>query len=418
MEPRKASSTFPLNAGRNAESDIQPRTLLVGILLLLCGLYMLMARESYMGDFRAFYVAALATQDHLDPYKNQVDVDEKYADGTLDRVDSRFIYPPSALFFFAPLAKLPYRFAKLAFAGVMVLLMTGILVFFYQRFSGSMVVFVALFITLPMVANIDAGQIDILILALLLAAFYFGDGWKAGACLGVAISIKLAPIFAIGWFLGQRRWRTVIWSLLLTGGLTVLAIGRWGTSRYSEFLLHLKDHTKWHGPMLHHQFQTLRLVGSRIIEEGDSAFTLNRGIYGYLQNPLLPLGKYGGVVGLLLVLGYLVWLFFTAKGKGLSSEAGFFGFLVVAPFANMLLWEMGIVACFPLLLLLVHRSRTPAKTALWLLVPLFLPFGIVADHLFTLWLVVAAFCLWRMTRSMGTQIGGDEAVPASPVLPC
>jgi hypothetical protein len=370
-----------------------------------------------MGDFRAFYVAAITTQAHLDPYKNQVDVDERYADGTLDRVDSRFIYPPSALFFFAPLAKLPYRFAKLAFAGVMVLLMAGILVFFYQRFSGQAAVLIALFISLPMVANIDAGQIDVLILALLLAAFYFGDGWKAGACLGVVISIKLVPIFAIAWFLGQRRWRTVVWSLLLTGGLTLLAIERWGTSRYGEFLRHLKDHTKWHGPLLHHQFQTIHLVGSRIIATEDSAFTLNRGIYGFLQNPLLPLGRYESVIGVLLVAGYLICLFFTAKGKSLSTEAGFFGFLVVALFANTLLWEMGVVACYPLLLLLVDRSRTPAKTALLLLIPLFLPFNIVADHRFTLWLAVAAFCLWQITRSMETQTGDDEAVSASAVQP-
>ena len=416
MYQRKANSAFPLHASGRTQGDIQPRTLLVGILLLISGLYMLMARESYMGDFRAFYVSAITTQAHLDPYKNQVDVDERYADGTLDRVDSRFIYPPSALFFFAPLAKLPYRPAKLAFAGVMVLLMAGILVFFHQRFSEPAIVLIALFISLPMVANVDAGQIDVLILALLLAAFYFGDGWKAGVCLGVAISIKLVPIVAIGWFLGQRRWRTVVWSLLLTGGLTLLAIERWGTSRYGEFLRHLKDHTKWRGPMLHHQFQTVHLVGSRIIAIGDSAFTLDRGIYGYLQNPLLPLGRYESVIGVLLVVGYLIWLFFTAKGKSLSAEAGFLGFLVVALFANALLWVMGVVACYPLLLLLVHRSRTPAKTALLLLTPLFLPFEAVANHRFALWFIVAVFCLWQITRSMDTQTGGG-AISASAVQP-
>jgi Glycosyltransferase family 87 len=414
MEQRKVTIRPPLKV---APGDVQPRTLLVGLLLLISCLYLLMARESYMGDFRAFYLAASATQNNLDPYRNNVDIDEKYADGVSDRMESRFIYPPSALFFFAPFSKLPYKYAKFIFGGVVALLMGGLLTFFYMRFSGLMAVFLALFVSFPMMANVDTGQTDILILALLLAAFYLEDGWMAGMCLAVAISIKLAPILAIGWFLGQRRWRTTGWSLLVSGCLTLFAVKKWGTVRYVEFFEHLQNHANWHSPTLHHQFQTVHLVGSRMIDVGGVVYTLDRDIYGHLQNPLHLLGHYGSAIGFVVVMGYLVWLFFSAKGRSLSAEAGFLGFLVAAPFANTLLWEMGEVVCFPLLLLLVHRSRTPAKTALLLLTPLFFPLSVVADHRFVIWLGVAAFCLWRLAHGDAIPLGGEEihrdAIPSS-----
>jgi hypothetical protein len=397
-------------ASGGAKADIKPQTFLVGILLLISCLYWLLARDSYMGDFRAFYVAAVSTQAHLDPYRNNVDIDERYADADSDRVESRFIYPPSALLYFLPFEMFRYNIAKLAFAGLVILPMAGILLFFNQRFEGITLVLIGLFVSLPMVANVDNGQIDVLILALLLMSFYLGNGWKAGLCLGVAISIKVVPIFAVLWFLGQRRWRTAVWSVVLSGGLTLLAVARWGTGRYWEFVQHLANHVNRHGAVLHHHFQTIQVTDSRFIVVGTMSYALGHHVYGYIQNPLLQLGRFGSVAGLLIVLSYLGWAFFSAKGRSLSPEAGFFGLLVVSLFANTLLWTMGLVACFPLLLLLVDKSRTPAKTALLLMAPLFLPFSLVADRRFAVWLAAAAFCVWHNARDSQDRAGSDHVL--------
>ena len=89
------------------KGDLAPGNLLLGLLLALCCFYGNLARDSYMDDFRAFYVAAEAVHDGLDPYVNQVNVSEKYADALWLKADSRFIYPPSALLFAPPLRWLP-----------------------------------------------------------------------------------------------------------------------------------------------------------------------------------------------------------------------------------------------------------------------------------------------------------------------
>ena len=386
MENRSAVS--------RAAGDLSPRSLMVGLLLLVSSLYFLMARESYQSDFRCYYLAALTTHDHLDPYVNHVDLDEKYADATWLRPNSRFVYPPTAMFFIYPFIKLPYAYAKLAFGSVMILLMVGVLTAWSDRYPGMMAAIIALFLSMPVLANIDNGQIDILILALVMAAFYLKDGWKAGVCLGLAIAVKAAPVLCVAWFVYDRRWRTSIWSLVTSGALTLAAVGLWGVARYKEFLQQLLSSGHWDAPNLVHQFQSVKLVGHKFVIVGDATYAYAHLWYGAQQNPLVWLGHLVPVVGLGMLAVYMFWIMRTEQGRALSKEASFFGFLVVSLFLNSLLWTMGLILCFPLLLELVHASKTPARTALILLTPMFLPFKVVVDRRFLVWLIAVAVCLW------------------------
>lgn len=375
--------------------DIAPRTLLLALLLAIALFYGNLAKESYTDDFRAFYVASMATHDHLDPYVNHVDLDEKYADALWVRKDSRFIYPPSALLFFAPLRLISYKWSKTAFGVAMTLSMVGVLLLLYRRYPSQMFVLPALFISLPMFMCIDNGQIDPLILLLALAAFYLEDGVAAGACLGIAIAIKFSPGLLLLWFVADRRWRTVAWSVAVSGGLELAALARWGSGYFREFLHDVLHHADAMPPVLEHVFSRLKMVGNEVLVSPEGVFAYQHDIGGYRQNPLRYLGHAGGALGIGLALGFLVWMRASRRGRGLRPEQSFFLFLVVALLANPLLWAMGLVACFPLIVLLVDSSDTPNLSSMILVVPFLLTKQVVGEQNFLLWLVCAGYCLWR-----------------------
>lgn len=387
--------------------DVSPQLLLFVILLSISCFYSNLARDSYMDDFRAFYVASLAAHDHLDPYFNHVDLNEKYADAQWTRKDSRFIYPPSAIFFFSPLAKLNYKWSKIAFGTTMSLLMVGILCGLHRRYPHQTVVLLALFLTLPMFMNIDNGNIDILILALTLASFYLEDGLAGGICLGVAISIKFAPLLLILWFISQERWRTAVWGLFTSGALGLLALYRWGIGYYRSFLDHLLHHGAVGMPTVSHVFSTIKIFHDRAIMSADGFYAFQHDIGGYAQNPLRFVGSLGGALGVALPIGFVIWLVAGKAGREMGRERSFFLFLVVALLANTLLWAMALVACFPLVVLLVNESDTPRKTALLLLVPLFLTRQLIGQNSFLLWLVAAAYCMHANGWFSSARKNGD-----------
>ena len=373
--------------------DLLSRRLLLGLLLLLTCSYSLLARDTYGADFRAYYVASSAAHARLDPYLNQVNVDERYADRDWLQVNSRFIYPPSSLMLFSPFARLPYRAAKVAWGTGMALVMAGVLWSLSRRMPRAAWVAVVLFLSLPMMSNVDNGQVDGLILALTLAMFYARRSWLGGACLGAAIAIKLAPALVLLWLLATKRWAAAAWSVGVAAVLTLVAARVWGFALVREFVEHLRMHLGPHPAMLQHTFTSVQVLYGRFVVMGTNTYSLHY-IYGTRQNPLMYLGSAAGGFGLALVLTYLGWMRLSRTGRALTEEASLFGFLVVALFVNALLWPAGLVACFPLTMLLVARSRTPARDGLLMLLPFFLPVESVASLRFCGWLLAAGFCLW------------------------
>jgi hypothetical protein len=378
------------------------RRLLLGLLLLTTCLYSLLARDTYSGDFRAYYVAAKASHDGYDPYLNHVNVDERYADRDWLQQSSRFIYPPSSLFLFEPFSKLPYRTAKLVFATLMALFMVRLLFALSGEYPRANWITLALFLTLPMAANIDNGQVDILILTLTLAAFYERRSWFGGACLGVAIAVKLSPVLVLLWLATRRRWATAAWAIGTSALLTLLAVRVWGVAMYREFLTHLRFHLGPNPPMLTHTFHDGVVVLGRFVVMGTNTYALHY-FYGTRQNPLLALKTHTVAAGVVLVLGYVAWLLFSPRGRRLSAASSFFAFLVVALFANTYLWPAGLIACFPLTLLLVQRARKPIEYGLLMLLPFYAPVEFIANRRFLFWLLAAGWVLWANTRQKSTD---------------
>jgi len=383
-----ASSTTKL-------SDLSPRMLLLALLLAVSCFYANLAKDSYMDDYRAFYLASVSEHAHLDPYMNHVDLGEQYANSLWVRTDSLFIYPPSALFVFMPMGQLSYNASKIAFGIFITLCMVAVLCGLHRRYPRQTLVLFALFLTLPMVKTVDQGNIDPLILGLTLAAFFLEDGALAGACLGVAIAIKMAPVLALVWFVSRRRWRTAIWSVMTSVALGAAAWVKWGRGYWREFADHMIHHEKPGLPVLEHTFTTIEKVKDRMLVTADGVYAFQHDIAGYQQNPLHVLGILCGPAGLVLLAAAMAWLFFSKRGRALTVEQSFFLFLVAALFANPLLWPMGLVACFPLTAALVDSSETPNWTALVLIVPLIVTKQFIGDWNFGVWLVAAAWCLWR-----------------------
>ena len=112
------------------------------------------------------------------------------------------------------------------------------------------------------------------------------------------------------------------------------------------------------------------------------------------QNPLRLFGTVAGPIGLALLLAYVAWLAGSKRGRSLTDEASSFGLLAVALLANTLLWPAGLVACFPLTLLLAARSRRPVPWGLAMLAPFYLPLELVGAGRFTLWCLVVGLYLW------------------------
>ena len=348
-----------------------PRGALAGLLLLLCCLYSLLARDTYGSDFRAYYVAAQAAHAGLDPYLNQVNVSEQYADRDWLEVNSRFIYPPSSLLLFAPFTRLPYRVAKVVWGTGMALLMAALLLALCRRappnrYPQADWIALGLFLSLPTASNIDNGQVDILVLALTLAVVLVRRPWLAGACLGAAIAIKLSPALVLLWLLARRRWVTAAWAVLT--GIALLAVGAAVYGREAEFLQHLRRHLAPGAALLSHTFTTFQVLYGRFVVMGTNTYSLHY-VYGTRQNPLRVLGPAGGAAGLALLLAYVVWMLWSRAGRRLPEALSLFGFLAVALFANTLLWPAGLVACFPLTLALTAHSRRPGAWGLAMLAP-------------------------------------------------
>jgi hypothetical protein len=173
------------------------------------------ALASLQQDLAAYWVAGKARWLGLDPYVNYCgsDVAPRLCDGVSVFRHSRFLYPPLAAELFRVLAIVPYRFAKVAFtvAAVIGWLLTARLVAVRPggrpRDSVAVIVSGALFF--PLYFHLERGQIDLLLLPLVLGAWLRQERpLLAGGVLALAAIFKpaLLGLLPVMFALGHRRW--------------------------------------------------------------------------------------------------------------------------------------------------------------------------------------------------------------------
>lgn len=140
-----------------------------------------------------------------------------------------FTYPP-----IAAILLLPFGFIPLGVAGALFTIGSIVAVFFTtkwlleaERLKTGLLTIAFLLVPLiliiePMRENINLGQINMLLIALIVFDVLKLDRWK-GAGVGVATALKLFPGIFIVYFLVTRQWRAAIVSSATAAGVTILS---------------------------------------------------------------------------------------------------------------------------------------------------------------------------------------------------
>jgi len=172
------------------------------------------ATSSLQQDLAAYWVAGAARRAGLDPYVNHVGsvAAPELWDGVAVFAHSRFLYPPIVAELFRGLAFLPYPAAKLVFTLGMVAAWAGAAVVTARGVGGRRALAVALgagALFYPLYLALERGQIDPLVLLLLVVAFGARRPGAAGAALAAAAALKPALAGTIVVLTALGRWRVV-----------------------------------------------------------------------------------------------------------------------------------------------------------------------------------------------------------------
>ena len=373
-----------------------------------------LALESYQIDFRAFYLAGKAVLLGLDPYLNHVGTRPEFyapvnAEGS---ASSAFRYPPLAALLFAPLALVPYAVSKVLFSLLMWLLLVGIAYQLVRRSSwrlpGEALLFAG--VSFPVLAMVERGQIDPLMVALVLASYGVamrpGRQRLAGFLLALAGVLKIFPLVVLLDWIVRRRWRLVLWTLVWAGVLLVLPWPLLGQQVYGHFwqrtLPELLGPITTANPIeLHGQGIDLGRLARALDGNG---LVLSHDFTNGFMNPLFQNNSAGAIVcGLVLSVVLLL------AARGAPSDLRFYAVLNLINLFNPLAWIMGLVWYLPLFF-----SLYPSVSRLgrWLiLLPLFLPPFLNANAALA-YVIAVAFLVARRTPRLARRLLAGAADPA------
>ncbi len=281
--------------------------------------------------------------------------DYVYADQTPD-FPLPFTYPPFAAVVFYPLHWLPFGLLALAWQLGTIVALYGVVRISQRllpatdglggsRSVGMLWTAVGIWLE-PLRSTFNYGQINVLLVLAVLYAVYSTRWWISGLLVGLATGVKLTPAVSGLYFLGVRRWATVVFSAVVffaTIGVSALVIG--DQTRY--YFTELLGDAKRIGPIGTSFNQSWRGGISRIL--GHDA--------GY--GPLVV-----AAIVVTAVVAFLAW-----RAVGPSDRLG--GILVVQLFGLLLSpisWTHHWVWLLPLMIWLLHgplRERLGAQILGW-----------------------------------------------------
>ena len=163
-----------------------------------------------------------------------VDGARHLTDGTLydffsEPLHLPFTYPPFSAMIFLPLTWLPWTLLRIlwqiaSFGAIGVMAYSTLRLLGragpkapspLRHVRGIVVTITALGLWLePVRTTFNYGQINLFLAALLLAGAVAGKEWMAGFSVGIAAGVKLTPAITGLYYLLQRRWSAVIWSVV------------------------------------------------------------------------------------------------------------------------------------------------------------------------------------------------------------
>ena len=157
-------------------------------------------------------------------------------------LDLPFTYPPLAAIVFAPFAWIPLNAASMTITAITLVLLIVSVVLVLTRLgvappdrvtteplwlrrtwlAAAIVAAAALFCE-PIMANFDFGQINVVLMTLVIAdCVPRRTPWPRGLLLGLAIALKLTPAVFLLYFLLRKDFRTVVTTALSAVGLTLV----------------------------------------------------------------------------------------------------------------------------------------------------------------------------------------------------
>jgi len=329
---------------------------------------------SLQQDFAAFFTAARARALHLDPYVNHLGTPGGPWDGVAVYRHSRFLYPPIVAEVFRPLAALPFVWAKTLFTAASLLaLVLGLRVAAGDRSlagrgAGRREPHPAVALALaavwpPVFAAVERGQIDLLLLPLLAAAWRLRRhaalaGLALGSCaLGKPLVLGILPVLLCA---GHWRWAAAtVGALGLYGAVSVAVSGRvlcaeyltdvlpraalYGEGGPEDWLLDDDTVTKVSADLVN---GVARIDGNgRAFAQGIGGFGRNASLPRLLSGHRPPSPELTIAVGLIGIAA-LAW---TARHRP-SSPGWYWGSLLLGVIVAPVSWVMSLVWATPLFL--------------------------------------------------------------------
>ena len=173
----------------------------------------------YPEDLRVYTIGGLIAR-HVSPWYNPHLSHPLYGWPGYGPLHLPFTYPPFAAAIFAPLSVIPWlklvQLSEVANVGFLLLTLWftfGALGYksWRVRAGGMLLTAAAVFWTEPVIRNINLGQIDLALMALVVWDMTQPDRrWWKGAGVGIAAGIKLVPLIFIPYLLLTRRFRQAI----------------------------------------------------------------------------------------------------------------------------------------------------------------------------------------------------------------
>jgi hypothetical protein len=208
-----------------------------GSIALVAGVAAWLTRASAQQDLAAYFVAGAARRAGQDPYLNHAG--GPLWDGVAVFAHSRFLYPPLVAELFRPLAALPYPVAKALFTAASVAIWVAAAVAsarLFDRQERPAWTLGASAVSFPLFIHLERGQIDLAVLALLLAAWTLrARPAAAGAALAAAALLKPPVAFVLPVVFALDRRRAAIAALAWAAVLATLTAAIAGPALLAEY---------------------------------------------------------------------------------------------------------------------------------------------------------------------------------------
>lgn len=198
-------------------------------------------------DSPSYYLAARGILRHINIYDDQQFV--RLANDVLGK--ARIVYPylywPFLAQLFTPLSFLPIRNFFVVFHALNVLLaflglyLVGKLLNLKESKTNFLIMFLCalLVANVPLLTTIEYGQINLLVLDLILLALVLlrkNRMYLSSLCLCLAVLIKVYPVLFFFVFLFQKKYRYLLYAALNGLGVFLVSIALFGKTVWLEFL--------------------------------------------------------------------------------------------------------------------------------------------------------------------------------------